>query len=133
MKHATADAAETEFYRAFAEGDLPGMLRVWAESETVICVHPGQESLSGRASVLESWRDILGSDNRFDIAYQCVERHESGDLALHTGLEHLRMDDERVATLTVTNGYRRTGDGWRMVLHHAAPVHAAVAPEGPVH
>jgi ketosteroid isomerase-like protein len=62
-----------------------------------------------------------------------VERHESGDLAMHTGVEQLRMDDERVATLTVTNGYRKTPDGWRMVLHHAAPVHATTAPDGPVH
>jgi ketosteroid isomerase-like protein len=133
MIHATADAAETEFYRAFAEGDLAGMIRVWAESDDVVCVHPGQESLSGRSSVADSWRDILGSAGGFEIVYQCVERHESGDLAMHTGVEQLRMDDERVATLTVTNGYRKTPDGWRMVLHHAAPVHATTVPDGPVH
>jgi ketosteroid isomerase-like protein len=133
MTHITAEAAENEFYRAFAEADLPAMLRVWAESEDVVCVHPGQESLSGQAPVAESWRDILGSGDSFDIAYQCAARFESGDLALHTGVEQLLMENDRIATLAVTNGYRREGAGWRMILHHASPVHTASAPEGPVH
>lgn len=133
MTHNTADAAESEFYRAFADGDLDGMIRVWADSEDVICVHPGQESVSGQASVAKSWREILGPAGGFDIVYQCVERHESGDLALHTGFEQLRMEDEQIATLTVTNGYRRTAVGWRMVLHHASPVHVTAIPQGPVH
>lgn len=133
MTYITADAAENEFYRAFAEGDLGGMLRVWADSEDVVCVHPGQESLSGQASVAGSWRDILGVADSFDIVYQCSDRFESGDLAVHTGIEQLRMEDDRIATLAVTNGYRRDGGGWRMILHHASPVHTPSAPEGPVH
>lgn len=133
MTHTTADSAESEFYRAFAEADLEGMIQVWAESEDVVCVHPGQDSLSGRSTVAESWREILGPAGGFDIVYRCMEKHESGDLAVHIGLEQLRMDDEQIATLTVTNGYRRTEGGWRMVLHHASPIHAVGVPQGQVH
>ncbi len=133
MSLATADAAETEFYRVFAAGDLDGMLRVWAEVDSVVCVHPGQETLVGQSSVAESWRDILGPASGFDIVYQCVARYESGDLALHTGVEQLRVDDEEVASLTVTNGFLRTEKGWRMIYHHAAPIHASQGPAGPVH
>ena len=133
MNHLTAEAAESEFYRAFAAADLDGMVSVWATDDGVVCVHPGQESLSGRAMVVESWREILAAAGGFDIAFQCVERHESGDLALHTGFEQLRMDDDQTATLSVTNAYRRTADGWRMVLHHASPVHATATSAGTVH
>ena len=133
MIHRTAEAAEAEFYRAFADGDLAAMIHIWAKSDDVVCVHPGQGTLSGQASVAKSWREILGPGGSFDIVYRCVEKHQSGDLALHTGFEQLRMDDEQIATLTVTNGYRKTADGWRMVLHHAAPIHTTGVADGPVH
>ncbi len=133
MNLPTADAAESEFYRAFAAGDLEGMLRLWADEDSVVCVHPAQETLVGKASVADSWREILGPASGFDIVYQCVARYESGDLAMHIGVEQLRVDDEEVASLTVTNGYRRTEQGWRMVYHQAAPIHASQGPPGPVH
>jgi ketosteroid isomerase-like protein len=133
MNLATAEAAESEFYRAFATGDLEAMLDIWADGESVVCVHPAQETLVGRASVAESWREILGPASGFDIVYQCVARYESGDLAMHIGVEQLRVDDEEVASLTVTNGYRRTEHGWRMIYHQAAPIHSSQGPPGPVH
>jgi ketosteroid isomerase-like protein len=129
----TADAAESEFYRAFSAGDLEGMLRVWADGEGIVCVHPAQETLVGRASVAESWREILEPASGFDIVYQCIARYESGDLAMHIGVEQLRVDDDEVASLTVTNGYRRTQQGWRIFYHQAAPIHTARGPAGPVH
>lgn len=133
MNLPTADAAEVEFYRAFAAGDLEGMLRVWADGDEVLCVHPAQETLVGRVSVVESWREILEPATGFEIVYQCIARYEDGDLAMHIGVEQLKVDEQEVVSLTVTNGYRRTEEGWRMIYHQAAPIHASKGPPGAVH
>ena len=43
---------------------------------------------------------------------------------MHIGNEVVRGGRRRT-TLTVTNIYQLTNDGWRMLLHHASPQPAA--------
>ena len=132
MNHPTAVAAEEEFYRAFAGRDAESMVALWDTRDDVVCVHPGGEAIAGHGPVAESWRAILGDDGYFDISHQALARHERDGLAVHTGFERIRAD-ERTALLTVTNAFRETPDGWKLVLHHAAPVHTVAAAEGAVH
>lgn len=132
MNPPTASSAEAAFYRAFAHKDAEAMVALWDTGDDVVCVHPGGDLISGHAAVAESWRAILGDEGYFDISHQPVARYEEGDLAVHTGIERIQADD-RMALLTVTNAFRRTGDGWKLVLHHAAPIHAVAAAEGAVH
>ena len=132
MNCATAIDAEDEFYRAFAHRDVVAMISLWAADGRAVCVHPGAEAISGHAPIAESWRDILGDDGYFDITHQRLSRLEDGELAVHTGIERIRADD-RSALLTVTNVFRKTGDGWKIFLHHAAPIHNLSTAEGAVH
>jgi SnoaL-like protein len=52
-------AANRAFYRAFAERDVAGMDQIWAQTGAVVCLHPGQAPLHGRAEIMASWRGIL--------------------------------------------------------------------------
>lgn len=133
VKHVSADAAEAEFYRAFAEGRLEAMTRVWAESDAVVCIHPARSAITGHGAVADSWKDILVESARFDISFRCTSKHESDGLAVHIGLERLTVDPGQIANLAVTNVYRRTPDGWKIILHHAAPIHEGPEPDETVH
>lgn len=132
MSFPTAAAAEDEFYRAFAHRDVAAMVSLWARNDDTVCVHPGGEAIAGHAGIAESWRAILGDDGHFDIVHQRLSRLEGGDLAVHTGIERIRADD-RAALLTVTNVFRKIDGGWKLILHHAAPIHNIEAAEGAVH
>ena len=55
-----------EFYRAFREGDAAAMERIWTARQRggvdmATCVHPGREAMSGRAAILDSWRQIMAA------------------------------------------------------------------------
>lgn len=111
-------AVNAAYYGAFASGDLAAMSRIWAD-DGVSCVHPGWPALIGREATLESYRGILLSTNRVQIAHR-------GETAIVIG------DDARVlcveivegAALAATNCYRRVGAAWRMVHHQATPIAA---------
>jgi ketosteroid isomerase-like protein len=73
---------------------------------------------------MASWKDILGAPGHFHVYMQTQQVVDAGDMVLHFGLEHIQAgDDLREATVSVLNAYERTSDGWRMRVHHAAPVH----------
>jgi hypothetical protein len=66
-----------EFYRAFREGDVAAMDRVWTTRQRggvdmVTCVHPGREAMSGRAAILESWKVIMAAGSP-DIRPEAVK------------------------------------------------------------
>jgi ketosteroid isomerase-like protein len=109
-------AANAAYYRAFATGDFAGMSRIWAD-DGVSCVHPGWPALIGRADILESYRNILHSQNRVRIVH-----HD--DTAIIVGDEGRVLCVEIVegAALAATNCYRRLGGAWRMTHHQASPI-----------
>ena len=45
-------AANRAFYRAFAERDVDAMDQIWAPTGAVVCLHPGQPPLHGRAEIM---------------------------------------------------------------------------------
>ncbi|MEJ2644141.1 MAG: nuclear transport factor 2 family protein [Gammaproteobacteria bacterium] len=117
----TPEAAETAFYDALERASLEGMTAVWDDSDEIACIHPGGQRLSGRAAVLSSWRQIFagGAHLHFSITH----RHSIADetLAIHMVDEHIVSGSRRYPPVITTNIYRRSGAGWRMVLHHACP------------
>ncbi len=117
---ATPEAAEAAFYQAMAEADYAGMQGVWAAMDEIVCVHPGGPRLTG-ASVLESWRAIFSRGRGIPATPQAVHRLQTDELAVHSLLELVPKGDGSgyYPPVIVTNVYRRTESGWRMVLHHA--------------
>jgi len=134
MSYPTADAAAEAFYRAFANGDVATMGELWLDDATACCVHPARDPVIGHGPVMDSWREILREASSFDISFHAAVRLDDKDLVVHVGVERLTTDSGHVALLSVTNAFRRVPDGWRIVLHHAAPVQQPIAaPDNAVH
>jgi ketosteroid isomerase-like protein len=134
LSYPTADAAAAAFYRAFASGDAAAMDALWLDDDAACCVHPAREPVLGHGAIMASWLEILEEAGSFDISFQPDVRLGDGDLVVDVGTERLTTDSGQVALLSVTNAYLRTPDGWRMVLHHAAPIqHAGTPADAAVH
>jgi len=119
-------AVNDAFYTAHEERDLDAMGAVWDHAERAVCVHPGWPILRGWQVIEESWRRIFAGAgrNQFILTNQSVD--VAGDLAWVT-LEENLVDRGETHAIAATNVFALTGDGWRMVAHHASPVMAALA------
>jgi ketosteroid isomerase-like protein len=120
---ASAQEAEAAFYEAFAKNDLEAMMAVWADDEDIYCVHPGGPRFAGLEAVSESWRRLFKSGQT--LSFQLCARHEISGmmLAVHSVYEQISVVGQGAARnpMLATNIYLRTGKGWRMIAHHAAP------------
>ena len=131
----TAQDAEAAFYEALEKADLDAMMEVWAEDEEVVCVHPTGPRLSGYDQVRESWAQIFNSRQRLQVRITNQVYVQGMMLAVHSVHENILVQGESRARApaVATNVYTRTGNGWRMLVHHASPAPGApaAAPDGP--
>ena len=111
-------AANAAFYEAFARGDGQAMDAVWAANATCTCTHPGWRTLRGRAAVMASWTAILATPPPITCSEPIAQVF--GDVGVVLCTEHLGE-----GTLAATNVFVREAGRWRMVHHHAGPIHAA--------
>ena len=127
----TPQDAETAFYEALETGELEAMMEVWAEDEEIVCVHPGGARLAGYDQVRESWAQIFGSGQRLKVHISSQVVLSGMMLAIHSVHENVLVQGESRARppIAATNVYLRTGNGWRMILHHGSP--APQAPRAP--
>jgi len=126
----TPQDAEAAFYAALERADLDAMMQVWSEDEEVSCVHPGGPRLTGLEQVRENWAQIFKSDQRLQVqlsdqvfvAGMLFEVH-----SLHENILVRSGRGEGARSIVIaTNVYQRSGEGWRMLLHHASPGPAPV-------
>ena len=117
------EEAERAFYASFEARDIDAMMRVWADRDDVVCVHPMGDRLTGRRDIEMSWRQIFGGDGEltFDIADPVYVT--GTDISVHFVYEDIRFgpgptDRSRVLA---TNTYVRGADGWRLLSHHGSP------------
>jgi len=113
-EHAAVLFANDAFYLAFSSRDMTAMDEVWAQPEPVTCIHPGWSVISGRDSVMQSWRAILGNPNAPDIDCISAEAHVLGDVAYVVCYEVVSS-----ATLAATNVFARHNGHWKMIHHQA--------------
>ena len=110
-------SANRAFYRAFSERDAEAMDQIWAPTGAVVCLHPGQAPLHGRAEIMASWRAILSHPQAPKV--RCLDEWVVGrpGLAIVVCREILANGQ-----LMATNSFVRSGTGWHMVGHHSGPV-----------
>ena len=122
-KFETAIEAEAFFYGALEKGELADIMATWADDETVVCIHPMGPALEGRSAVRDGWQVICESGQTLTFNVVSVRYEESDDLAVHVVREEISMAGEppKEALMLATNVYRRTDDGWRMIMHHSSP------------
>lgn len=120
---ATAEAAETAFYRAFMQRDLEAMMAVWAAEDDISCVHPQGARLAGIAAVRASWQAIFSHSAQLEFTIAALESFHDATLAVHVVHEHISVGGNVPAQspVTATNVYCLRDGGWRMVVHHASP------------
>jgi ketosteroid isomerase-like protein len=109
--------ANAAFYTAFATGDFAGMERMWADDDTISCIHPGWPAIVGRANVIGTWRDILQNPERPQIACAEPQAIVDGDSARVLCIEIVDG-----TALAATNHFRRIDDRWRLVHHQSSPI-----------
>lgn len=120
----TPEATESAFYNALERADLAAMMAVWEDSEAIVCIHPLGPRLQGTVQIRENWRRIFNSGVRLRFRISGVHRLMQGDWAIHIIYENITVlgaEEQPAQPIIATNIYRRTPEGWRMVLHHASP------------
>ena len=119
----TPEEAEIAFYDAFERGDIAAMMAVRAESDGVVCVHPGGPRHVGFDAVRESWVQIFTGSPQLRVRTVDVQRFEDQGVAVFSVVEEVapRGQQGPVGQVFATNVYELTDGGWRMVVHHASP------------
>lgn len=125
----TPQDAEAAFYEALERGDLEAMMEVWAEDEEIVCVHPTGPRLSGYDQVRESWAHIFHSRQRLQVHLSHQVYASGMMIAVHSVHENFVIagEDQPRGPVVATNVYLRTGNGWRLLVHHASPAPAGAA------
>jgi ketosteroid isomerase-like protein len=127
----TPQDAENAFYEALGRADLEAMMEVWSEDDEVMCVHPGGPRLYGFDQVRASWAQIFSGGGSLKVHIAQPVYMQSGMVAIHNVHEVITSGGSTrpAQPVVATNVYIRTGNGWRMIVHHASP--APSMPERP--
>ena len=131
----TPQDCEAAFYEALEKADLESMMAVWSDDEEIVCVHPGGPRIAGHAAIRETWRQMFQGGPRLTVHVGQVLVLNSMMMAIHSVHEFIaaRGEARPQAPVVATNVYTRTGNGWKMVTHHASPspqVERAEPPQG---
>lgn len=119
----TPAQAETAFYAAFESADLEAMMAVWSTDDNIVCIHPHGPRLTGAVEIRDSWRQIMANSPRMCFRIDELNSFGSEELAIRFVNEHIHIGSHAAPGFTIlaTNVYRRTSEGWRIILHHASP------------
>jgi ketosteroid isomerase-like protein len=133
---AITDANE-EFYNAAEAGDLDRLGAIWLTGpfqNSVQCVHPGWAPVFGREEVLRSWAVVCANTPFLQFFLTDVRVDVVDRIAVVTLTENIITDMSAGSDseddpgfiaggrATTINIFRRTEDGWRLWMHHAAAV-----------
>jgi ketosteroid isomerase-like protein len=125
-------AANSAFYAALEARDLDAMSEVWEHADRIVVTHPGWPMLRGWARVAGSWDAIFRNTGYIQFVLTDEQVTVVGDSAwvtldeniLQSGTPESVVGDELSGSrATALNIYVRDSAGWRMVVHHASPVH----------
>ena len=117
--------ANESFYQAFNRGDLDLMKSIWAQYNSVTCIHPGWKVIRGFDGIIESWENIFVGSENLEIKLSDIKVIGAGKMIWVSCQENLfamSMSGVQVSKVHATNLFEKVGDQWKMVLHHASSV-----------
>lgn len=117
-------AAAAAFYYAFATRNVDAMMAVWSEADDIACIHPMAHRLKGPRAVRHSWEQIFHNAPPLSFHNSDEQLTLAGELAVQTLHEIILVEGEEGPhpAIIATNVFRCENQGWRMILHHAAPL-----------
>ena len=118
-----ADDIEAAFYSALQHGDIDKLMACWSDEDDIVCVHPGGARLVGLAAIRSTF-EAMFANGAIRALPEKVRKLDSLAASVHSVLERIEVQTEegtRHAWVIATNVYLKTGQGWRMVAHHASP------------
>jgi len=126
----TPEAVEAAFYAAFEARSLDAMMAVWASDDGIACIHPLAAPLNGRAAVAAGWHSMFEAAGQFRVRIEAAHEMREVGQVIRIVREYLFIGQETEPRppILATNVYRKQDDGWRMVLHHASPLHVGGIP-----
>jgi len=130
MSFPTPEAAESAFYAAFEARSLDAMMAVWAEDDSIACIHPLAAPLNGHAAVAAGWRSMFEAAGQFRMQIETAHEIRQAGQVIRIVREYLIIGQETEPRppILASNVYRKEADGWRMALHHASPIQAGSTP-----
>jgi ketosteroid isomerase-like protein len=130
MNFPTPEAAESAFYAAFQTRNLEAMMAVWANDDSIVCIHPMAAPLDGRAAVAAGWRSMFEAAGQFRVHVEIAHEIREATQVLRIVREYLVIgrESEPRPPILATNLYRKEGEEWHLVLHHASPLQVGGTP-----
>ena len=130
MSYPTPEAAEAAFYAAFESRSLDAMAAVWAHGDGIACIHPLTAPLTGTVAVMAGWHSMFEAAGQFRVQVELAHELRAPGEVIRIVREYLVIGQETEPRppILATNVYRKEGDGWRMVLHHASPLQVGSMP-----
>ena len=123
-------AANRAFYSAFEAIDMDAMSDVWEHSDRIAVTHPGWPTLRGWPSVAGSWDAIFRNTPYIQFVLTGEEVQVDGDVAWVTLDENIlqsassdELSGSKATSINVFVRDEADDARWRMVVHHASPVH----------
>jgi ketosteroid isomerase-like protein len=130
MNFSTPEAAEAAFYTAFETRNLDAMMAVWVDDDSIACIHPMAAPLDGRAAVAAGWHSMFEAAGQFRVQVEIAHEIREATQVLRIVREYLVIGQETEPRppILATNLYRKEGESWHMVLHHASPLQIGGTP-----
>ena len=124
-------AANSAFYAALETRDLDAMAEVWEHSDRIVVTHPGWPMLRGWAKVAGSWDAIFRNTGYIQFVLTDEQVTVIGDTAWVTLDENIiqsagdsELSGSKATSVNVyVRNHEDAGERWRLVVHHASPVH----------
>ena len=118
-----ADDTEAAFYWALQHADIDKLMACWSDEDEIVCVHPGGARLVGLPAIRSTF-EAMFANGAIRALPEKVRKVDSLAASVHSVLERIEVltkEGPRHAWVIATNVYLKTGQGWRMVAHHASP------------
>ena len=108
--HQSATHAQETYYQALVDADLDALMAIWVDDDSVLCILPSGERLSGQGGVRVTCHEL--------------QSFETATVSVHHVIEQFDFNppDEAPQRFLAyaTNVFLRTPHGWQLMLHHAS-------------
>ncbi|MEJ5305879.1 MAG: nuclear transport factor 2 family protein [Ignavibacteria bacterium] len=113
------------YYKAFENFDLQLMSQIWANTDDVVCIHPGWDILVGWEKVREGWSKIFMDDAYLKFTLRNTNTIILNNIGIVSCIEEIFVSSQDTISQTfvaTTNLFQETEDGLKLFYHHSSPV-----------